>query len=454
MADPKRIRFQIPKKFAPLFTPAPYKVIYGGRGKGATWSFGQTALILGEKRPLFFVLAREIQKSIKDSLHKVLADQIIRQGMNDFYEILDTEIRGPQDATGRRTVFSFIGLNNINSVRSTEGIDVFWMAEAPHVSKAKWNVILPTVRRDPPYGPFKRGSEIWIDLNPELTSDDTYQMFVVKPPTGAITISANYKDNPFFPEILRRQMLDMRRDDYDEYLNVWEGKPRRALSGAIYANEMRAAIQGERVNPHVKHDKSRGVIAVFDLGDSDMCACWVFQQVGMEHNAIFYMEESQRDISYFIKELQSRGYLLKGVWLPHDARQAHQSARGLVHNTIEKQVKALLPTPGIVKIIPNMSEANQISAARMLFPRININEVECSGGVLCLQHYQYEVDPDTRQRGKKPLHNWASHGAKAFGYYAVQLREGNRKEAQADTDGEYGRSSKFSGGSPTAWMGV
>lgn len=450
MNEPKRIRVKLPAKLGCLLTPAPVKVVYGGRGKGASWSIARSLLLLGEKRKLFIVCAREIQKSIKDSVHKLLADQIELLGMNDFYDVLDVEIRGKNG-----TIFSFEGLNNINSFRSKEAIDILWVTEANHVPKSKWTVLFPTVRRDPPFGPFKQGSEVWVDFNPELSSDDTYMMFVVKPPTGAIVVEMNYRDNPFFPEILRRQMLDMRRDDYDEYLTVWEGKTRKALSGAIYVNEMRAAIQDGRINPRVKHDKSRGVIAVFDLGDSDMCTCWVFQQIGMEHNAIFYMEDSQRDISYFIHELQDRGYLIKGLWLPHDARQAHQSARKLIHNTIEKQAKAMLPTPGIVKIIPNVSEANQISAARMLFPRMNIHEIECSGGVLCLQHYQFEVDTDTKQRSKKPKHNWASHGAKSFGYYAVQLKEGHRKEANVDTDGEFEkqRVSKF-GNSSTSWMSI
>lgn len=444
------MRVQFPDKVQPIFTPAPYKVIYGGRGKAASWSFARAALILGAHRKLFIVCAREVQRSIKDSMHRVIADQAAQIGLAKAYEVLDTEIRGRNG-----TVFSFTGLNNIDSVRSTEGIDILWVMEANHVPKSKWNVLLPTVRRDPPFGPFKQGSEIWVDFNPELTSDDTYQMFVVDPPGGALVIEMNYKDNPFFPAILRKQMLDMRAKDYDEYLNVWEGKPRRALSGAIYSKELAKAIEEGRISPRIRHDKARGVTVVFDLGDSDATACWVFQQIGMEHNAVDYMEDTQRDVSYFIHELQDRGYVFKRVLLPHDATQAHQAARALAHNTIEKQVKALLPTPGIVRIVPNISEANQISATRMLFPRINISEVACSQGVLALQHYQYGVDPDTHQRTKKPLHNWASHGAKAFGYHAVELQEGNKKEKERDVIADIERDSHFiGGGAANAWMGT
>jgi phage terminase large subunit len=440
------VRAQFPEKAKAIFTPAPYKVIYGGRGKSASWSFARAALILGSHRPLFVVCGREVQKSIKDSVHKLLCDQIERLGLQDFYDPLDVEIRGKNG-----TVFSFIGLNNIQSIKSMEAIDVLWVTEATHVPKSKWIVIEPTVRCDPPAGPFKQGSEIWIDLNPELVSDDTYQRYIVDPPSGALVIEMNYRDNPFFPEILRRQMMDMRAKDYDEYLTVWEGKTRKAVSGSIYHKELAAAIEEGRIGPRIRHDKGRGVVLVFDLGDSDMTAAWAFQQSGSEHNAIDYMEESGRDISYFIKEFQDRGYIIKGIWLPHDARQKHQAARSLVNNTIEKQAKALVPTPGIVKVVPNTSHALQINAARALFPRININEVACSQGVLCLQHFQYGIDPHTRQRTKEPLHNWASHGAKAFGYYAVQLSEGRNKEKAAAVEGPKG---PLLGEHSQSWMGI
>lgn len=435
-------KIQFPEKVAPIFTPAPFKILFGGRGSSKSWDFARALLLLGSKRPLFIVCAREVQKSIKDSVHKLLADQVVELGFHrhideetgeevpEFYEILDSEIRG---ANG--TTFVFIGLNNIQSVKSMEGIDILWVTEANHVSKAKWNILLPTVRRDPPFGPFQEGSEIWVDFNPELMSDDTYQMFVVSPPEGAIVIEINYYDNPFFPQFLRKQMEEMRAKDPDEYMTVWEGKPRKAMQGAIFVTELTAGILDGRISPHIKYDKTRPVIATFDLGDSDMTAMWVWQQIGNTHLAIDYVEENGKDITYFIEILQQRRYIVKGVWLPHDAKQAHQAARVLTHNTIEKQVRAIYPTGGVVKIVPSISEALQINATRTIFPRVLINDNVCSRGVMCLQHFQYDVDPVTKQRSKKPKHNWASHGAKSFMYYCIQLREGFAKEREEETGG-------------------
>ncbi len=455
-----KTQVQFPDKVAPIFTPAPVKVLHGGRGATKSWDFARAALILGSHKSLFIVCAREVQKSIKDSVHKLLSDQIIELGFhahkddqgNDvpaFYEVLDVEIRGRNGTT-----FVFVGLNNIDSIKSMEGIDILWITEAAHVPRSKWNVLLPTVRRDPPFGPFRQGSEIWLDFNPDLASDDTYMMFVVDPPDGAIVIELNYPDNPFFPQVLRRQMEEMRRKDYDEYLTIWEGKTRKVLQGAIFATELRMAIQDDRIGPHIKYDPKRPVVVTFDLGDSDVTAMWVWQQLGNQHNLIFYVEESGQDITYFLQILQERKYLVKGLWLPHDARQQHQSARKLVHNTIEKRAKAVYPAPGVVKVVPNTSIVIQINATRALLPRICINDVECSRGMMCLQHFQYgveEISDGRVKRSKVPLHNWASHGASAFMQYCTQLREGIVQERERDTGEDLERDSKFSDSS-LGWM--
>lgn len=449
-------RVKFPDKCQSLFTPAPFKVLEGGRGSSKSWTIAQALLILGSHRPLFIVCARETQKSIKDSVHKLLSDQIVRLNYHARvengkvipakYTVLDNEIRGDNG-----TVFVFIGLNNMLAIKSMEGIDILWVTEAVHVSKTKWNILLPTVRRDPPYGPFKQGSEIWIDFNPELTSDDTYQMFVVDPPEGSIVIELNYKDNPFFPDFSRKLMEAMRKSDRDEYMTIWMGKTRKALAGSIFAKELEAGITAGRIGPNIKYMPDRPVILSFDLGDADVTAMWAWQQIGNEHNCIDYEEESGQEIGYFLRLAQERKYIIKGVWLPHDAEQKHQAARPLKANTIEKQAKTIFPQPGIVKIVPNTTNVTQISVTRALFPRVNINDNTCSRGVMTLQHFKFEVNPHTKERSSQPVHNWASHGAKGFMYYAVQLSEGRRKEMDDAETGEANTGRGTDHGS-TGWM--
>lgn len=441
---------QFPEKAMPLFKPAPYKVLHGGRGSGKTWSFGRALLLLGSRRKLFILCAREIQKSIKDSVHKVLSDQAeemrlgwpLNNPREPFYRATNSNIIG---ANG--TMFAFAGIrNNITSIKSMEAIDICAVFEATFVTKSSWDILLPTVRRDPPFGPFGQGSEVWTEFNPELATDETYQRWVVAPPRGAVVIEMNYRDNPWFPRILHDQMEQMREKDYDSYLTVWEGKTRKTLEGAIYARELAAAITDGRVNPHVKHDRSRTVDVSFDLGRSDMCAMWFWQQRGMDHYAFDYHGEVGRDFSYFLEEIQKRGYLIGRIFLPHDADHHHQSAA----KSIAQQARAAYPGDGRVVVVPRIPAiATGINLVRQMFPRIHFNEITCADGIQALTHYQYGVHPDTKERTVYPLHNWASNPADALRTYVEGLRDPEKDVRQPD-DGYRARPAKNSLG----WLGA
>ena len=185
-----RIRF--PKKFEALFQPEKtrYRIFYGGRGGAKSWCFARALLAKGTKDPMRILCAREFQTSIKDSVHKLLSDQIYALGMESFYEITQTTIRGING-----TEFIFAGIkNNTNNIKSIEGIDICWVEEAQSVSANSWNVLIPTIR--------KQDSEIWVSFNPELPTDETWKRFVENPPESSVVVKVNWNDNPWFPETL------------------------------------------------------------------------------------------------------------------------------------------------------------------------------------------------------------------------------------------------------------
>lgn len=416
----RHVRAQFPEKALPLTRAAPYKVLHGGRGGAKSWAIARILLLLGAKRKLFILCTREIQKSIKESVHKLLSEQIIAMGLQAEYHVQESKIIGYNG-----TEFVFAGVrNNIASIKSMEGIDIVWVEEATNVTDNSWTVLLPTVRRDAPHGPFGQGSEVWISFNPELDDDTTYKRWVLDPPEGTVVIEMSWAENPWFPDILDRQRLEMKRKDPDSYLTVWEGKTRKALEGAIYAKEITAAVLERRIGPHVKHDRAKGVIVTFDLGKSDMCALWFWQQIGMEHNAIDFYENCGYGIDHYLEEIQRRHYIVRGIWLPHDGAYETQAAP----KSIKRQCMDAFPTPGIVRVGPRVGHPTRISLTRALFSRININEVACSGGLLSLRHYQFGVDPETKKRSTTPLHNWASHAASSFSEYALMLKEGAARE--------------------------
>lgn len=212
-----------PTAFEPLFRPARYKVYYGGRGAGKSYQFARALILLGKKRPIRVLCAREIQRSIGESVHRLLCGHAEKIGLGGFYEITRDTIRGING-----TEFIFKGLrSNPQEIKSTEGIDIAWVEEAQAVSAESWDVLIPTVR--------KPGSEIWVTFNPMDESDPTYQRFVSDPPDGAIVRKVNYDANPYFPEVLRQEMEWLKARDYASYLHIWEGEFRRHSDALIFS---------------------------------------------------------------------------------------------------------------------------------------------------------------------------------------------------------------------------
>jgi phage terminase large subunit len=213
MNDEKVVNVTIPKVFQFLFQPHRYKSAYGGRGGAKSWAYADALLMLGRYKSMRILCTREYQNTILDSVHKLLSDRIKAHGMEDFYEIQKNIIKGSNG-----TEFIFKGLhNNIDEIKSTEGIDKCWIEEAQSVSERSWAVLIPTIR--------KEDSEIWLTWNTGEKTDPTYQRFVVNPPPDCVSIKVGWRDNPFFPETLNKERLYCKMVDPDAYQHIWQGDP-------------------------------------------------------------------------------------------------------------------------------------------------------------------------------------------------------------------------------------
>ncbi len=159
------------------------------------------------------------------------------------------------------TKIGFEGLRfNKTKIKSYEGADIAWVEEAATVTKASWDILIPTIR--------KEGSEIWASFNPEIEEDDSYQRFILHPTDNMKVVEVNFRDNPWFPEVLRIEKDALKIKDYDDYLHVWEGKCKQSVEGAIYAKELRALKKEGRVR-RVPYNPAKPVHAFFDLGHAD-----------------------------------------------------------------------------------------------------------------------------------------------------------------------------------------
>lgn len=400
---------EFPEKLSILFEKSRYKVLYGGRGGAKSWGVARALLILGAKDPLRVLCAREFQTSLKDSVHKLLCDQIEALGLSTFYEITQATIRGRNG-----TEFNFVGLkNNVANVKSYEGVDICWVEEAQTVSRTSWNILIPTIR--------KEGSEIWITFNPELESDETYQRFVVHQPENALVAKINWSDNPWFPETLRLEKDSLKARDIQAYNNVWEGLCRVTIDGAIFGREMQDAEFNGRIGK-VLYDPTKPVHAVFDLGWADHTAIWFLQFIGMETRLIRYYQSTQKTMTEYLSLMQTYGYFYDTLWLPHDAENKTLASNG---RSIEDIVRSM----GFkTRILPRVPVADSINAARTIFPNCYFDRENCAEGLQCLRHYRYDVDPDTGQFSRTPLHDVYSHGADAFRYIGLMVNEPRRAQ--------------------------
>jgi phage terminase large subunit len=217
-------KIELPEAFAPLFQSARYKAFYGGRGSAKSHSFAAALIILAAQRPLRVVCCREIQRSIKDSVKRLLDDKIEQLGLRNFYQSTDTEIRGQNGS-----LFVFAGLRtNPDTLKSMEAVDIAWVEEAHSVSERSLNILVPTVRQP--------GSEIWLSWNPTNENDPVDVRFREEPPPNSIVREVSYADNPWFPDVLREEMEWDRRRDPDKYAHIWLGEYQKRSEARVFHN--------------------------------------------------------------------------------------------------------------------------------------------------------------------------------------------------------------------------
>mgnify|MGYP000048887213 CR=1 FL=1 len=378
-----KIRAEIPEKLRAFWEPGRYKVAFGGRGGMKSWTAARATVTLGMERPMRILCAREIQNSIKDSVHALIKDQIRILGLDYFYTASKTEIRGKNG-----TLIIFCGLrSNPQKIKSFEGIDIAWVEEATLVTKASWDFLIPTIR--------KRGSQIWITMNPLLDTDESYVRFVKHPPRNAVLLPVSWRDNPWFSEELRTEMLYLKERDISAWKNVWEGEPRSSLEDAIYANEILAAEENGRIcnvpmNPKVP------VHTFWDLGYKDNTAIWFVQKIGLEYHIIDFYQSKLQQIQHYIGVLQFKGYVYGNHHLPHDARQSRIEA-----DSVETQLRQVgLP----VQIIQRSNPRAGIDMVRAMFHLFLFDKEKTFDGIQAARRYRWG-SPTV------PIHNDDSHAS-------------------------------------------
>jgi phage terminase large subunit len=394
-----KIQVKIPEAFQDLFAPARFKVFYGGRGGAKSWAFAMALLILGLMSCIRVLCARELQKSISQSVHKLLSDLIKNNPIfSAHYEIFESVIRGKNG-----TEFYFCGLkHNVSGLKSYEGVDYCWVEEGQAVSDNSWEILLPTIR--------KEGSEIWISFNPKNPTDPTWQKFVNRQRKNSIVRKVGWQDNPFFPKVLNDERLDDLINNPDAYQHIWEGAFDTRYSGAVYAKWVQMANDSGRIRSNI-FDRAHKVHTAWDLGFDDSTAIIFWQRIGNECRIVGSYEASQQDIEHYCQVLADRaaahGYSYGDHYVPHDAANRLLAAGG---RSIVEQAYAL----GVkMRVVAATSQQNQIEALRKVLGVSWFDSDHCADLIHALNSYHFEFDEDRKIFKPTPVHDWSSHYADA-----------------------------------------
>ncbi len=406
--------------FLPLCQPSRYKAAHGGRGSGKSHFFAEKLIedCLAEPgdhgEGMRAVCIREVQKDLAQSSKLLLETKLQRLGITeaDGFRVFRDVIQTPKDG-----LIIFKGMNDYtaDSIKSLEGFKRAWWEEAQTATAHSMNLLRPTMRA--------AGSELWFGWNPRRKTDPVDVMFRgPEKPTGSVVVRANWRDNPWFPSELEQERLDCLRMQAEQYGHIWDGEYISVVEGAYVSKQLNEAKAHNRIG-RVAADPLFRRRVFCDLGGSgaraDAFAMWVVQFVGQSILVLDYYEAVGQTMAAHARWLRERGYTPDNtdIWLPHDG----ETVAGPVDSSWEKEFKKLEYS---VDIIPNQGKGAamlRVKEGRLKFSRCWFNAETTQDGRDALGWYHEKKD-EARGIGLGPEHDWASHGADAFGLMCVAYK--------------------------------
>jgi phage terminase large subunit len=363
------------------------------------------------EKGLLSVCIREVQKSLKDSAKRLLEGKLsdLRLGEADGFKVFKDVIQTPGDGA---IIFQGMQDHTAESIKSLEGFKRAWIEEAQTLSTVSLRLLRPTIRAE--------GSEMWFSWNPRRKTDPVDMLLRQgQGPTDSRVVRANWCDNPWFPSVLEQERLDCLNSQPEEYDHVWDGGYATITSGAYFAKSLAQARTEGRLGK-VSADPLMTYRAFVDIGGTgakaDSFTMWIAQFVGREIRVLNYYEVQGQPLGAHLEWLREQGYTTSNtqIWLPHDG-----STNDRVYDVSYES--AFNGAGYEVTVVPNQGKGAakaRIEEVRRLFPSMWFNESKCAGGIDALGWYHEKKD-EVRNIGLGPEHDWASHGADAFGLMCV-----------------------------------
>lgn len=425
------LNLKVARAFKPLLQPRRYKGAYGGRGGAKSHFFAEQVLLKTYVEPTRVVCIREVQNTIKDSVFQLLVDKINANGVRDFYDIVDNEIRG---RNGSLIIFRGMKDHTAEGIKSLEKYKIAWVEEAQTLSAKSLKLLRPTIREE--------GSEIWFSWNPRFADDPVDEFFRgEKPHPQAISVAVNWNDNPWFPQVLMDEKDADFAKDPDMAEHVWNGAYQVISEGAYYARLLLQAERDGRIAA-LPHNPALPVYTAWDLGVGDDTSIWFAQRSAGWIHVIDHYATNGQAAAHYVDLLKSKPYTYAKHILPHDAESREWS-----HGQSRLDTLRQLGLRDL-SVLSRVPVDDGINAARLLLPITRFDRDKCKSGLESLRQYRREYDENKRTFKPTPLHDWTSHDADAFRYLAMGLEpdaavppdipkySSRRKKGQTASDGD------------------
>ena len=206
-----------PRKLLPLLEErAPdgeyvrYLGIHGGRGSGKSHFFCELLVEQCATKKTDAVCIREVQRTLNQSVKKLLESKILSLNAGAYFEVQDKRILS---TLGGQIIFEGMQNHTADSIKSLEGYGIALVEEAQSLSQRSLDLLRPTIRMP--------RSQLWFGWNPDKSSDP---------------VEANYQDNPWFPDVLRQEMEYDKRRDPDKYAHIWLGHYQQNSEARVFKN--------------------------------------------------------------------------------------------------------------------------------------------------------------------------------------------------------------------------
>jgi len=402
------VRLEIPEKLIALFEgEADVRAADGGRGSAKTRTFAKMTAVRAlmwdaAGRSGQILCGRQFMNSLADSsLEEIKAAIRSEPWLLAAFEIGEKYVK----TKSGRIYYTFTGLDrNVASVKSKARILLCWVDEAEPVTEEAWTTLIPTLREE--------DSELWVTWNSKRKTAPVERRFKNVDDPRIKYVRVNWRDNPWFPDILERVRQRDMRDRPDQYAHIWEGDFVAVVEGAYYAAHLNTAREEGRIG-NFAPDPLMTIRAIWDIGGTgsraDACAIWIAQYIGPQIRWLDYYEAQGQPLATHIEWLRDNGYEKALCVLPHDGKTNDR-----VHDV---SYESALKGAGFeVQVIANQGAGaamKRVEAARRLFPNMWFDE-KCQAGLDAIGWYHEKRDEE-RGIGLGPDHDWSSHGADAFG---------------------------------------